>query len=144
MRCLLSKSLLDRGFFSNKKEANDNSIEVPNYSWSGQRKPPSYLNKLIFPEEFLTCLRTIAMREDEIFKVTSLLQEVHHVSLVLHHICVFWVTYICSSKLVESDGERQPSDVEVRAAVWEACGDSGALQMLVDLLSTRYSTWIID
>ncbi|PWA99937.1 SET domain-containing protein [Artemisia annua] len=114
MRCLLSKSLLDHGFFSNKKEANDNSTEVPNYSWSGQRKPPSYLNKLIFPEEFLTCLRTIAMREDEIFKVSSLLQE-----------------------LVESDGERQPSDVEVRAAVWEACGDSGALQMLVDLLSTR-------
>ncbi|GKF60875.1 hypothetical protein Tco_0177661, partial [Tanacetum coccineum] len=34
-------------------------------------------------------------------------------------------------------GERQPSDVEVCAAVWEACGDSGALQMLVDLLSTR-------
>ena len=96
MRCLLSKSLLDRGFFSNKKEANDNSTEVPNYSWSGQRKPPSYLSKLVFPEEFLTCLRTIAMRENEIFKVSSLLQEVHHVSLVLHHVsmvlhhvCVF-------------------------------------------------------
>ncbi|KAL7593634.1 hypothetical protein Lser_V15G31672 [Lactuca serriola] len=116
MRCLLSKTLLDHGFFSNKKETNGKckENEVPNFSWSGQRKTPSYLNKLVFPEEFLTCLRTIAMGEDEIYKVTSLLQE-----------------------LVGSDGERQPSDVEVRAATWEACGDSGALQLLFDLLNTR-------
>nr|XP_043620765.1 uncharacterized protein LOC122592571 isoform X2 [Erigeron canadensis] len=116
MRCLLSKSLLDRGFFSNKEETDDKGegTGVPDYSWSGQRKTPSYLKKLVFPEEFLTCLRTIAMREDEIFVVTSLLQG-----------------------LVDSDGERQPSDLEVRAAIWEACGDSGALQLLVDLLNTR-------
>lgn len=116
MRCLLSKSLLDHGFFSNKKETADNckESEVPNYSWSGERKTPSYLNNLVFPEEFLSCLRTIAMREDEIFRVSSLLEE-----------------------LVDSEGERQPSDIEVRAAVWEACGDSGALQLLVDLLNTR-------
>ncbi|KVH89138.1 Rubisco LS methyltransferase, substrate-binding domain-containing protein [Cynara cardunculus var. scolymus] len=115
MRCLLSKSLLDRGFFSNKKETNDKckEIEVPNYSWSGQRKTPSYLNKLIFPEEFLSCLRTISMRENEIYRVSSLLEE-----------------------LVGSEGQRQPSDTEVRAAIWEVCGDSGALQLLVDLLST--------
>lgn len=40
-------------------------------------------------------------------------------------------------KLVGSGGERQPSDAEVRAAVWEACGDSGALQLLVDLLHAK-------
>ncbi|KAI7736529.1 hypothetical protein M8C21_020603 [Ambrosia artemisiifolia] len=116
MRCLLSKKLLDNGFFSNEKETRDKAkeTEVVNYSWSGQRKTPSYLNKLVFPEEFLTCLRTIAMTEDEIFKVSSLLEE-----------------------LVDSEGERQPSDIEVRAAVWEACGDAGALQLLVDLLNTR-------
>ncbi|XP_076941669.1 uncharacterized protein LOC143611336 [Bidens hawaiensis] len=116
MRCLLSKNLLDHGFFSNKKETRDNvkKTEVVNYSWSGQRKTPSYLNNLVFPEEFLTCLRTIAMSEDEIFRVTSLLEE-----------------------LVDSEGDRRPSDIEVRAAVWEACGDASALQFLVDLLNTR-------
>lgn len=41
------------------------------------------------------------------------------------------------SKLVGQVGGRQPSDTEVRAAIWEACGDSGALQLLVDLLNTR-------
>ncbi|XP_071698187.1 uncharacterized protein [Rutidosis leptorrhynchoides] len=116
MRCLLSKSLLDRGLFSDKHEANNKNkeIEVSTYSWSGERKTPSYSKKNVFPEEFLACLRTIAMREDEIFTVSSLLQA-----------------------LVDSDKQRQPSDLEVRAAVWEACGDSGALQLLVDLLNTR-------
>ncbi|KAK9274080.1 hypothetical protein L1049_018894 [Liquidambar formosana] len=119
MRCLLPRSLLDHGFFPvgtpqidgyNKNKIN----QVCNYSWSGQRKMPSYLNELVFPEEFLTALRTIAMKEDEIFHVSSLLEE-----------------------LVGSGGERQPSDTEVRAAVWEACGNSGALQFLVDLLHMK-------
>ncbi|KAJ0797631.1 putative methyltransferase transcription regulator SET family [Helianthus annuus] len=116
MRCLLSKKSLDHGFFSSEKETRDKvkETEVVNYSWSGQRKTPSYLNSLVFPDEFLTCLRTIAMSEDEIFRVSSLLEE-----------------------LVDSEGDRQPSDIEVRAAVWEACGDAGALQLLVDLLNTR-------
>ncbi|KAD3069166.1 hypothetical protein E3N88_37046 [Mikania micrantha] len=116
MRCLLSKTLLDHGFFSKEKETRDKvkETEIVNYSWSGNRKTPSYLNNLVFPEEFLTCLRTIAMNEDEIFRVSSLLEE-----------------------LVDSEGDRQPSDIEVRAAVWEACGDSGALQLLIDLLNTR-------
>ncbi|CAL5389880.1 unnamed protein product [Camellia sinensis] len=81
-----------------------------NYSWCGQRKMPSHVKKLVFPEDFLTTLRTIAKQEDEIYQVSSLLQE-----------------------LVSSDGEKQPSDGEVRAVTWEACGDSGALQLLVDL-----------
>lgn len=36
------------------------------------------------------------------------------------------------------EGERQPSDREVRTAIWEACGDSGALQLLVDLLNWKW------
>nr|AKM76810.1 SET domain-containing protein [Geranium phaeum] len=119
MRCLLHKRLLDRGFFPvgfPKDESSDNKEagRTCNYSWSGQRKTP-YVNTLVFPEDFLTTLRTIAMREDELFQVSSLLEE-----------------------LVGTAGEeRQPSDAEVRAAVWEACGDSGALQLLVDLLHVK-------
>ncbi|KAL0002589.1 hypothetical protein SO802_016370 [Lithocarpus litseifolius] len=118
LRCLLPRSLLDRGFFSEctaKIEGNDKcEDQVHSHSWSGQRKMPSYLNKLVFPDNFLTALRTVALQEDEIFQVSSMLEE-----------------------LVGSGGERQPSDTEVRAAVWEACGDSGALQLLVDLLQIK-------
>nr|AKM76814.1 SET domain-containing protein [Melianthus villosus] len=119
MRCLLPKGLLDHGFFpegipSDKENSNCEVDQACNYSWSGHRKTPSYLSKLVFPQDFLTALRTIAMKEDEIFHVSSLLEE-----------------------LVGSGGEREPSDAEVRAAVWEACGDSGALQLLVDLLHVK-------
>ncbi|BBG97469.1 SET domain-containing protein, partial [Prunus dulcis] len=116
MRCLLPRSLLDYGFFppdiSNKE--GDDKCKLDHgcsYSWSGQRKMPTYLHRLVFPENFLTALRTIAMQEDELFQVSSLLEEIWR--------------------------GRQPSDSEVRAAVWEACGDSGALQLLVDLLNVR-------
>ncbi|RVW47735.1 hypothetical protein CK203_019798 [Vitis vinifera] len=44
--------------------------------------------------------------------------------------------YFAFLKLAESGG-RQPLDSETRAAVWEACGDSGALQVLVDLLNVK-------
>ncbi|KAH9614769.1 hypothetical protein KSS87_004441 [Heliosperma pusillum] len=119
LRCLLPRSLLDRGFFldcsSEHKTSPESSVnKTCNYSWSGQRKTPSYVNRLVFPDDLLTSLRTIAMQEGELFKVQSLLEE-----------------------LVGSEGEREPSDIEVRAAVWEACGDSGALQLLVDLLNTK-------
>lgn len=40
-------------------------------------------------------------------------------------------------QLVGPGGERQPSEIEVRTAIWEACGDSGALQLLVDLLNMK-------
>ncbi|KAI8024071.1 hypothetical protein LOK49_LG03G02413 [Camellia lanceoleosa] len=101
---------------SPQKESNDKCTidRFCNYSWCGQRKMPSYVKKLVFPKDFLTTLRTIAKQEDEIYQVSSLLQE-----------------------LVGSDGEKQPSDGEVRAAIWEACGDSGALQLLVDLLNMK-------
>lgn len=81
LRCLLPKSLLDRGFFPNSSSESKNVQECakdkgPNYSWSGQRKTPSYVNKLVFPEDFLTSLRTVSMQEKELFNVQSLLEEV--------------------------------------------------------------------
>ncbi|KAK1297319.1 hypothetical protein QJS10_CPB15g00658 [Acorus calamus] len=117
MRFLLPRSLLDHGFFSKSPVQDKNKCsnsQFHNYSWSGHRKAPSYLNKLVFPEEFLAMLRTIAMKEDEINQVSSLLEQ-----------------------LIGSGNDRQPSDQEVQAAVWEACGDSGALQLLVDLLNVK-------
>ncbi|XP_010278513.1 PREDICTED: uncharacterized protein LOC104612687 isoform X2 [Nelumbo nucifera] len=119
MRCLLPRSLLDHGFFSSHSQKDEDNNKrrsglVCNYSWSGLRKMPSYLDKLVFPEEFLITLRTIAMREDELLQVSSLLEE-----------------------LVGSGEERQPSNTEVQAAVWESCGDSGALQLLIDLLNMK-------
>ncbi|KAK4411345.1 hypothetical protein Sango_0207500 [Sesamum angolense] len=119
LRCLLPRSLLKSGFFPEstlpgRTSNEDSGSQAFNYSWSGQRKAPSYINKLVFPEEFLTALRTITMKENELYKVSSLLEE-----------------------LVGSGGERQPSETEVRTAVWEACGDSGAFQLLVDLLNMK-------
>ncbi|KAK4266745.1 hypothetical protein QN277_023626 [Acacia crassicarpa] len=119
MRCLLPKTLLDHGFFpvgTKKGGENDKGKvdQVCNYSWSGQRKAPSYANKLVFPEKFMTALRTIAMQENEIFKVSSLLEE-----------------------LLGSGGERELLDTDVQSAVWEVCGDSGAFQLLVDLLRVK-------
>ncbi|GMN20966.1 hypothetical protein TIFTF001_045412 [Ficus carica] len=124
MRCLLPRSLLDHGFFPQgiPKDGDDahKPDQVCSYSWSGQRKIPSYVNKLIFSENFLSTLRTIAMQEDQLFKVSALLEE-----------------------LVGSREEQPLSDTEVRAAVWEACGDLGALQLLVDLLNMRrYNGWM--
>ncbi|XP_022133064.1 uncharacterized protein LOC111005749 isoform X2 [Momordica charantia] len=118
MRCLLPRKLLDHGFYpqntSNVKGNDVCSNRAYNYSWSGQRKIPSYLDQLIFPKKFLTALRTISMQEDELMQVSSLLTEV-----------------------VGPDEDRQPTDTDVQAAVWEACGDSGALQLLVDLLQKK-------
>jgi len=79
MRCLLPKTLLDNGFFPSGTEnsgENNKCNKVCNYSWSGQRKTPSYVDKLVFPEKFMATLRTIAMQEDELFKVSSMLEEV--------------------------------------------------------------------
>ncbi|XP_074567670.1 uncharacterized protein LOC141824307 [Curcuma longa] len=116
LRCLLPKSLLDHGFFSEKCQDSTKSLagQTYNYSWSGERKVPSYLSKLVFPQEFLVALRTIAMQEHELRQVTSLLEE-----------------------LGTAGEERQPSDKDVEAAVWEVCGDYGALELLVELLRTK-------
>ncbi|CAK7347990.1 unnamed protein product [Dovyalis caffra] len=127
MRCLLPKRLLAHGFFpagtaSNDSNGKGKAEKICNFSWSGQRRMPSYINKLVFPEEFLTALRTIAMQEDELFKVSSLLEE---------------VSSFMTGDRTWSEGVRQPTDTEVRTAVWEACGDSGALQLLFDLIQTK-------
>ncbi|CAN1814959.1 Ribulose-1,5 bisphosphate carboxylase/oxygenase large subunit N-methyltransferase, chloroplastic [Linum perenne] len=122
LRHLLPKSLLNKGFFPassttslrNGETDKAEVTKVSNFSWSGQRKTPCYIDKLVFPDDFLASLRTIAMREDELFKVSSLLQE-----------------------LIGSDEERQPTSSEVRTAIWEVCGDSGAFQLLVDILQTK-------
>lgn len=87
-RCLLPRTLLKNGFFplcTPQIENNDKcfSSSISAYSWSGQRKMPSYLNRLVFPDDFLTALRTIAMKEDELYKVTSLLREVCFLSVLL-------------------------------------------------------------
>ncbi|XP_027188085.1 uncharacterized protein [Cicer arietinum] len=117
MRCLLPKTLLDNGFFplgTQNSGENNKCNRVCNYSWSGQRKIPSYVNKLVFPEKFMATLRAIAMQEDELFKVSSMLEE-----------------------LAGPEGERELSDIDVQSAIWEVCGDSGALQVLVDLLHVK-------
>ncbi|CAM8907346.1 unnamed protein product [Rhodiola kirilowii] len=116
MRRLLSRHLLAGGFFpveTSQNDCNSKAAKVSNYSWSGKRRMPSYLSKLVFPEDFLTALRTISMKEDQLYQVSSMLEE-----------------------LVGSE-DRQLLETEVRTAVWEACGDSGAFQLLVDLLQTN-------
>ncbi|XP_078439908.1 SET domain-containing protein isoform X2 [Wolffia australiana] len=117
LRCLLPRNLLGHGFTAgedSKKLEEKVSVNYSGYSWSGQRKAPSYSCKLIFPEDFLASLRTISLQEHEISKVSALLNE-----------------------LTDSDEERQPSSDDVKAAVWEAAGDLGAFQLLVDLLYHR-------
>nr|XP_009407950.1 PREDICTED: histone-lysine N-methyltransferase setd3 isoform X1 [Musa acuminata subsp. malaccensis] len=116
LRCLLPKSSLNHGFFSERNEDSKKSLvgQSYNYSWSGQRKVPSYLSKLVFPQEFLVALRTIAMQEHELRQVVSLLEE-----------------------LGASGEERQPSDKDIQTAIWEVCGDYGALELLVELLRMK-------
>ncbi|KAH0471130.1 hypothetical protein IEQ34_000853 [Dendrobium chrysotoxum] len=112
LRCLLPRSLLDNGFYTGYHK--DEVSERSSFSWSGQRKVPSYLHKLVFPQEFMAALRTITMQDHEIKKATSLLAE-----------------------LVGSTDEGQASEADVRAAVWESCGDYAALELLVDLLRAK-------
>lgn len=82
LRCLLPKSLLDHGFFPQttskvrESDEKEKAARSCNFSWSGQRKIPTYVNKLVFPEDFMTGLRTIAMQEDEIYKFSAMLEEV--------------------------------------------------------------------
>lgn len=81
LRYLLPRRLLDNGFFAHGALNNDTNCkhegnQVSSFSWSGKRKVPSYADKLVFPEDFLAALRTIAMREEELYAVSSLLEEV--------------------------------------------------------------------
>ena len=53
------------------------------------------MNKLVFPEMFLSTLRTIAMNEDELYQVSTLLEEVlvsasrHLVSLSTYYFSIY-------------------------------------------------------
>lgn len=80
LRCLLPRRLLDNGFFgirsSEDNDSKKNTSPFSSFSWSGQRKVPSYLHKIVFPQEFMSTLRTIAMQEHELEQVASLLGEV--------------------------------------------------------------------
>lgn len=83
LRCLLPKSLLDNGFFPEstsprETKSKDSDNQGSGYSWSGHRRIPSYANKLIFPEKFLSALRTVSMKESELHQVFSLLEEVQY------------------------------------------------------------------
>lgn len=71
----------------------------------------------------------------------------HFSSIILVHGCngkgnlrSYWLLNVTDFPLIQLVGSRegrQPSDTEVQAAIWEACGDSGALQLLVDLLNMK-------
>lgn len=100
MRCLLPRHLLAHGFFPTETSQNDRKNKITNlsnYSWSGQRRAPSYLSNLIFPDEFLTTLRTISMNEEQLYQVSAMLQEVCHCSKVQSY---YIYMYSCISFLL--------------------------------------------
>ena len=111
MRCLLPTNLLDSGFFGtsissgeddgNKKNTNHSS----SYSWSGQRKVPSYLHKNVFPQEFISTLHTIAMQEYELEQVASLLGEVS-VLHTLYSVSIKSLTRLLSLQTGYSENKR--------------------------------------
>jgi hypothetical protein len=114
LRCLLPRSLLENGFFGScsgeNKENKNNTSPFSSYSWSGQRKVPSYIEKIVFSQEFISTLRTIALQEHELEHTASLLGEI---------------------------GSNEDRDDELRSAIWEVSGDNGALSLLVDLLRVK-------
>ncbi|CAM6096871.1 unnamed protein product [Calypogeia fissa] len=121
LRWLLPTSLLEVGYVNQPdiKASPSSDISKDNqhsnsYSWSGHRKPPHNLDRQVFPEEMLAALRIIAMTEEEVQSTTSLLAE-----------------------LSEPTSGRVPSAEDIRAAVWEVCGNAGALQLLQDLLTSK-------
>jgi hypothetical protein len=80
LRWLLPTSLLHKGFSSESSLPLEGSKKdwsrMSGYSWSGHRKVPSYMDHLIFPEDLMAALRTIAMQEHDVHGVISLLTEV--------------------------------------------------------------------
>ncbi|KAL3690680.1 hypothetical protein R1sor_004331 [Riccia sorocarpa] len=121
LRWLLPRAILTEGYLNeqlNKESKNlENSLEAKpqfhGFSWSGDRKPPPGVKFQVFPEDMMGALRIIAMTEEQVLGVQQLLEE-----------------------LAESS-KRFPTAEDVRAAVWEVCGDLGALQLLHDLLTSR-------
>lgn len=83
LRWLLPSSELKRGFCSQSKSATlsrtlveRQKLIVTGHSWSGHRKAPAYVEQIVFPEDLLTALRIVAMKEDEVYHVVGLLEEV--------------------------------------------------------------------
>ena len=56
------------------------------------------------------------------------------ISIILIRIVYVHAFY---EKLAGPERQRELSDTDVQSAVWEVCGDSGALQLLVDLLRVK-------
>lgn len=42
------------------------------------------------------------------------------------------------SQISDPEAGRIPTDADIRAAVWEVCGNTGAFQLLIDLLTSEY------
>ncbi|BBN13163.1 hypothetical protein MPTK1_6g01360 [Marchantia polymorpha subsp. ruderalis] len=122
LRWLLTSSILQGGYLSERCNKDSKPFDCTSevkehpayrFSWSGQRKPPPGVRHQVFPEDMMGALRIIAMTEEEIQGVQNLLEE------------------------LSESSQRLPSTEDVKAAVWEVCGDVGALQLLQDLLTSR-------
>ena len=97
LRWLLPTSLLHKGFSSESSLSSvgrkKNLSQMSGYSWSGHRKVPSYMDHLIFPEDLMAALRTIAMQEHDMHGVISLLTEVTFpwvISIYYLLFCISW------------------------------------------------------
>ncbi|CAM8907334.1 unnamed protein product [Rhodiola kirilowii] len=116
MRCLLSRHLLAGGFFpveTSQNDCNSKAAKVSNYSWSGKRRMPSYLSKLVFPEDFLTALRTISMKEDQLYQVSSMIEE----ELIGAFRNVMLDSSTCgSNRVTENLSNGQPSTEQLRSS----------------------------
>lgn len=121
LRWLVPSSELKRGFCceSNLHMLSETPAEsgkpiITGHSWTGHRKSSALAEKVVFPEELLTALRIVSMEEDEVYHVVAMLEEIS-----------------------DPEAGRIPTDADIKAAVWETCGNAGALQLLVDLLTSK-------
>jgi hypothetical protein len=80
LRWLVPSSELRRGFY---EQLNLDSISkiplediITGHSWTGHRKASPLANKVVFPEDLLTALRIVAMEEEDVYRVASMLEDV--------------------------------------------------------------------
>ncbi|KAG0597800.1 hypothetical protein M758_12G021100 [Ceratodon purpureus] len=114
LRYLVPSSELRRGFYEELNLDSMPKIPLTGHSWTGHRKTSPLANKVVFPEDLLTALRIVAMGEEEVYRVASMLEDIS-----------------------DPEAGRIPTNADIRAAVWEVCGNSGAFQLLVDLLTSN-------
>jgi hypothetical protein len=71
---------------------------------SGDMKPPQNFKCLMFPEDLLTALRIVAMEEDEVYHVVSLLEEVRLFSHLLSGsdawFMILWICHGCKLVMI--------------------------------------------